>query len=66
MRELKDRAALWRGSTRVGLAALVLGMALMFAPEQMEAMSHRLDAAVALLIGAYGLWTRGKPPGGEP
>lgn len=63
--DLKDRLAWWRGSTRVGLAALVLGIALMFTPAQMAEISERLGAALALLIGAYGLWTRGKPPGGD-
>jgi len=62
--ELKDRLAWWRGSTRVGAAALVLGLALMFTPEELNAIGERIGAAVALLIGAYGLWTRGKPPGG--
>lgn len=64
--DLKNRLAWWRGSTRVGAAAVALGLALMFTPEQMNAIGERVGAALALMIGLYGLWTRGTPPGGQP
>ena len=63
---IKDRAALWRGSTRVGLAALVLGMAYAFTPAQLAEMREGMAQAGLLLLGVYGVLTKGKPPGGEP
>ena len=62
MRKLKDRAALWRGSTRVGLAALLLGMAYYMTPAQLQEMREGMAQAGLLLLGVYGVLTKGTPP----
>ncbi|CAB4156976.1 hypothetical protein UFOVP747_26 [uncultured Caudovirales phage] len=65
MQDLKDRAALWRGSTRVGLAALLLALAYWFTPSQLAEMREGMAQAGLLFLGVYGVMTKGKPPGGE-